>query len=467
MVYMKREEKIIELVSSFCDDELNDEYKELCVKLVGKLGRKRNSPLKRGKVEIWASAVVYAIGQINFLFDKASEPYATPDDICSYFNTKKSTVSNKAHEIREMCDLGHFDEEFSTTHMMESLPTFTFDENGLMMPFDPMDDYFDEVYELFEKGKIDEAVSMLDDIDEGHPEYERAKFYKAFILNATGTKDESSEIFNMFMSELGDDVDLMEMINEEIDMNDSEALLEEAIFHYAMGDFDNALHYIDSSLKISPDDADALDMKALSLCRLGKYKEAMDVIDKAIKINPKEGDLLTTKGIIQIESGNTKKALKSFDKAIKINPRDDMAWHKKGEIYFERNQYKNALKCFDKAIEIEPDEITYYIDKAKVYTEMEDYKNAKKSFKKAEEIDSEDPELLFEKGQCMLMQEKFEKAIEYYDKCLEIDGENPEVLMVKALASARLNREDDFEECMAKILMINPLLIDEMEKAFR
>lgn len=44
--------------------------------------------LKRGKLEIWASAVIYALGQINLLFDKDFEPYSTPDEICDYFKTK-------------------------------------------------------------------------------------------------------------------------------------------------------------------------------------------------------------------------------------------------------------------------------------------------------------------------------------------------------------------------------------------
>ena len=55
-----RQEKIIELVSSFCDEKLDEEYKELSIKLVEKLGRKHDVPFKRGKVEIWASAIIYS-----------------------------------------------------------------------------------------------------------------------------------------------------------------------------------------------------------------------------------------------------------------------------------------------------------------------------------------------------------------------------------------------------------------------
>jgi len=118
----KREEKLLELTGTFCAQKLDDEYKRLCEKLVRKLGRKRDVPFKRGKLEIWAAAVVYAIGSINFLFDKSFEPYLTPAQINEYFGTKNSTVSNKARLIRDMFDLWHYDSEFSTQVMVDNNP---------------------------------------------------------------------------------------------------------------------------------------------------------------------------------------------------------------------------------------------------------------------------------------------------------------------------------------------------------
>lgn len=113
-VIKKKEEKLIEMTALFCDDYLDVEYKELSAKLIGKLARKHDSPFKRGKLEIWASGIIYALGQINFLFDDAFEPYATPDDICGFFGTKKSSASNKARDIRKMLNLKLGDREFST-----------------------------------------------------------------------------------------------------------------------------------------------------------------------------------------------------------------------------------------------------------------------------------------------------------------------------------------------------------------
>jgi hypothetical protein len=71
----EKEKQLLEITGAFCRQKLNDEYFQLCEKLIKKMGRKREVPFKRGKLEIWAAAVIYTIGSINFLFDKSFEPY--------------------------------------------------------------------------------------------------------------------------------------------------------------------------------------------------------------------------------------------------------------------------------------------------------------------------------------------------------------------------------------------------------
>nr|WP_294999635.1 DUF6398 domain-containing protein [uncultured Methanobrevibacter sp.] len=39
------------MVSSFCDDKLDDEYRQLSINLIEKMGRKHDVPFKRGKLK--------------------------------------------------------------------------------------------------------------------------------------------------------------------------------------------------------------------------------------------------------------------------------------------------------------------------------------------------------------------------------------------------------------------------------
>lgn len=132
---LEKQQQILTLIKNFCLEKLNEEYYTLSEQLVQKLGRKRNVPFMTGQVEIWAAAVIHAIGTVNFLFDKSNEPYASVDDINDFFGTKKSTTGNKSKIIRDLLKMRVFDNEFSLQSLKDSNP---FNQmvmiNGLMMP---------------------------------------------------------------------------------------------------------------------------------------------------------------------------------------------------------------------------------------------------------------------------------------------------------------------------------------------
>jgi len=117
-----KQKQLLDKVGAFCLQELDDDYFKLCEKLILKMGRKKEVSFKRGSLDVWSAAVVHAIGSINFLFDKSHEPYLSVSQIADYFETKNSTVSNKARQIKEMFKLRHFDPEFSTEMMKEQNP---------------------------------------------------------------------------------------------------------------------------------------------------------------------------------------------------------------------------------------------------------------------------------------------------------------------------------------------------------
>ena len=59
------------LITDFCNQYLNDEYRELCLHLLEKLCRKRPSPLLAGRKNTWAAAIIYAITTNNFIWTKS------------------------------------------------------------------------------------------------------------------------------------------------------------------------------------------------------------------------------------------------------------------------------------------------------------------------------------------------------------------------------------------------------------
>jgi len=133
MKKQERAKKIAELVESFGKVNLNEELTNCSLRLCDKLSRSRKLDISRGKIEIWAAAIVYLIARVNFLFDKENVNFITSDIICDFFGTKKTTTGNKATSIEKAFNIGIGDENYCTHEIRES---FSFVEmpGGFIMP---------------------------------------------------------------------------------------------------------------------------------------------------------------------------------------------------------------------------------------------------------------------------------------------------------------------------------------------
>lgn len=127
------------MLHGFCEKYLNEELESYAVKLCEKLGRKRKINILLGKKEIWAASIIYVIARLNFLFDKANENYLTADTICSFYNTRKSTVGNKATQIEKACNLSIGAEGYCSKEITDSFSFYRTPE-GFILPKYMIDD---------------------------------------------------------------------------------------------------------------------------------------------------------------------------------------------------------------------------------------------------------------------------------------------------------------------------------------
>ena len=115
-------EQIVELTDRLCLEHLDAEYGELCRKMVGKLARKRPSPLLRGAPRIWAGGLLYALGSINFLFDPSPRPHLTARQLSEVTGVPLGTLSGKARTIRQLLRTLPLDPEFCRRERLEHNP---------------------------------------------------------------------------------------------------------------------------------------------------------------------------------------------------------------------------------------------------------------------------------------------------------------------------------------------------------
>lgn len=115
-------DSLLRLTDKFCQEYLNEEYAQLSRELTGALCRKRPSPLLRGKANIWACGIIYALGYVNFLFDRDQEPFVNADQLCDAFGVSKSTAYNKSKIIRDMFKMRQFDPNWWLPSLIDENP---------------------------------------------------------------------------------------------------------------------------------------------------------------------------------------------------------------------------------------------------------------------------------------------------------------------------------------------------------
>ncbi len=125
---------ITALTDAFCAKHLNDEYRTLIYRLVGALARKRPSPLLKGQENVWAAAIVHAVGHVNFLDDPSQVPHCKPKELYGFFGVAQSTGQNKSRQIREACGMGPMSPEWTLPSRLADNPmVWMLEVDGLMI----------------------------------------------------------------------------------------------------------------------------------------------------------------------------------------------------------------------------------------------------------------------------------------------------------------------------------------------
>jgi hypothetical protein len=89
-----RAQAIVDVADAACREHLDEEYARLARRLVARLARKP-SLLARGDGDLGAGAI-YALGQMNCVFDRSQTPHMTAGELAEALGVVKTTMANKA-----------------------------------------------------------------------------------------------------------------------------------------------------------------------------------------------------------------------------------------------------------------------------------------------------------------------------------------------------------------------------------
>jgi hypothetical protein len=144
---------IVALTDAVCRDHLNEEYRDLARAMTAALCRKRPSPLASGQARSWAGGILYALGQLNFLSDRSSQPSMTMAELCAAMGVSPSNASAKSRAVIAALGTSRMDPRWMLRSFTDRNPLIWMAEvNGLLVDLREMPREVQEI--AYEKGLI-------------------------------------------------------------------------------------------------------------------------------------------------------------------------------------------------------------------------------------------------------------------------------------------------------------------------
>jgi len=124
---------VVELTDAFCEQYLDEDYRQLCEEMAMVIYI-RELPSQRDRPAGWASAIVHALGWVNFLQDPGLSPHMTSAQVADGFGVSQGTMTAKSKIIRDELDLIQLDPDWCTPAMLEDNPlVWMLEVNGFVM----------------------------------------------------------------------------------------------------------------------------------------------------------------------------------------------------------------------------------------------------------------------------------------------------------------------------------------------
>ena len=125
----------------------------------------------------------------------------------------------------------------------------------------------------------------------------------------------------------------------------------------------------------------ALINQAMGHLELEQYDEAAKILDAVVKANPTNARALFQQARIFIKRGQLEQAESNIRQVLAAYPRDRISLQQLGELCKIKRDYQGALECFGKILEIDPEDLGAHYNLMLVYRKLGRNEEAKREAK--------------------------------------------------------------------------------------
>jgi superkiller protein 3 len=231
-------------------------------------------------------------------------------------------------------------------------------------------------------------------------------------------------------------------LNDAIEINPSNGVLHfnKALALDSLNQYDEAVNEYETSLALNPCDLEILNSLAVDYTRLSQYDLAISTFERIEELDPNFEPSYCNRIITYTEMGLHEQAEQMFYLAQQIDPDCALCYYNIGNSLFARGEYKKAIHCWLKTAKLEPahPQINYHIAQA-LWAEDEIVRS-REHFLKELRINPGDVEAIIDFGLFLLERGETEAAKEKFNRALELKPD--EALAIFYLAEIALSAGD-------------------------
>ena len=262
-------------------------------------------------------------------------------------------------------------------------------------------------------------------------EFQKGEEQKAFLeLKSFVSKNIKDINANYNLGVMADALNLIDEAKKyyletlELDKKNWQAIFNLYILYIKEKNYIEALPLINLVLAIKKDYQPALRDKALVLNYLNKPDEALKYIQKSIKLNEIDYIASNILGLIFLNMKLYDKAIPEFEKSIRINSSYISSYNNLSTCYSKKFDFESTERILLKALLINPEQLETINNIANVYSQKGEYDKAIDYYKKALKKSKDKSDILYNIGVAYFYKKDFKVGETFYKKAYELDPNN-------------------------------------------
>jgi len=222
---------------------------------------------------------------------------------------------------------------------------------------------YSELASAENQGKMDEAISIAQNILNRHPEDIQAKLSLAEIYLNKGSHDNKEAEFSP---------KALEIVNQVLqkDPNNFEAYRIMGYAYEIQESFEKAIISYNKAISIDPNNAAIYNSRGHAYELMGQYQLAKDDYLKAYQLDSNNSNILMNISRMYLSTGDDKKAKEFAERLIAFKDGSILSYVKStaysvlGQVALNANNKEEAIKNFTEAVNLLPSFVAGYINRA-------------------------------------------------------------------------------------------------------